>query len=117
MPSQQITLSYSEYSTMSSRITINGKEIKNPILKNTLTVVLLLFFFIFLLLAAILLLPIIGIGIGIGVGAGAIALTTLAIRYRIARRRFAQRLGNQPFHTTTTIHQLPPTSQSEDQTP
>ena len=87
---------------MKSRIVINGKEVRNPLARILLSALLLLL----LLLAAILLLPLIGIGIGIGVGVGLLGLGILSIRYRIARRRFAERLRDLPDEDSR--HLLPP---------
>ena len=91
---------------MNSRILINGKEVSNPVVKGVISVIV----FLLLLLLLVLLIPLIGIGIGIGLGAGLIGLTTLAIRYRLARRRLSK-LREVPEEST--FLSLPSASEEE----
>lgn len=75
---------------MQSRLYVNGREVRNPVVRGLATTLILGIAGLIFLVLAILFFSVIGVLVGIGMGIAGIGLGALAVRRAIDRRRRAE---------------------------
>ncbi len=79
---------------MATRVVINGREVRNPLVKRAAATLILLALFLVFAVLSIVVLPLVGIALGVGLALGAAGVLAGAIGVPILRMRYRARLRN-----------------------